>query len=96
MFKDLKSILPKSIKRAGIANQIDNLRVMELYGNIAKQIIGNSENVLRPVYVKNKILTVASLSAAAVKELGFFESKIIQEINREMGGCAIEKINYII
>lgn len=95
MFKDLKSILPKTIKRAGITNQIENLRVLELYGNIVKRVIENSENTLRPVYVKDNILTVAALSAEAVKELRYFEAKIIQEINGKLGKIAIEKINYI-
>lgn len=95
MFKDLKSILPKTIKRAGITNQLENLRVLELYGNIVKRVIDNSENTLRPIYVKDNILTVAALSAEAVKELRYFEAKIILEINGKIGSEAVKKINYI-
>lgn len=95
MFKDLKSILPKTIKRAGISDKIDNLRVLELYSEIVKPIAENSENVLRPIYIKGDVLTVAALSQKTVRDLQYFEHKIVEEINIKMGKKVIEKINYI-
>lgn len=96
MFKDLKSILPETIKKTGLACKLESFEVLKIFSRIAGLILaGNLIEKIMPINVEGKQLTVAALSPDVVRELRYFEPKIIQEINEKLGKIAIEKINYI-
>ena len=96
MFYNLRSLLPKSIKRAGIAEQIKDKQVISFFEQVKKEVLGAElAGRVRPMYLKNKILYVASLSSAAIEKLESGQAEIVGKINKKFGPEAIKKIKYI-
>jgi len=96
MYFDIKSLLPKSIKRAGINKQIEATQVLEMFNKVVKDFFNDEfQRDLRPLYIKNKILTVACLSSIIAQELYFKEKDIIARINKSFGQEIINKIKYL-
>lgn len=96
MFYDLKSLLPKFVKRSGLAGQIETNRIIEVFNEIKERILGPElARKVRPLYLKNKVLLVASLSDEAVGQLQSREEEMIGKINKKFGPETIKKIKYI-
>jgi len=96
MFKDLKSLLSKSIQRAGIAGQVGSAQITKIFEEITKQILSEeTSSKTKAVDIKDKTLLVACLSSAAVQELQLKEAEIIKKINKTIGKEIVRKIKYI-
>lgn len=96
MFYNLKPLLSKSIKRAGIGQWIEDSMVIESFSAIKDRILDpETAGQVRPMYIKNKVLAVALLSADVISQLRAREEEIIQEINREFASEVVENIRYI-
>jgi predicted nucleic acid-binding Zn ribbon protein len=96
MFQDLKSLLPKSIKRSGLGRAVEAAQVLKEYETILKEILpARAMDKIKPLYVKDRVLTVASLSSVIAQELGFKEAELVRKINAVFGQNVIEKIRYI-
>jgi len=96
MFHPLKSLLSKSISRAGISHQIEDFRVLEIFEAVKNKILGSeSSGKVKPMYIKNQVLTAASLSPETVARLESSEQEIVAGINSELGSEAVKKIKYI-
>jgi len=96
MFREIKSILPKSIRRAGIGRQVQDTLIIKLFNEIKeKLLITASSEKIRPVYAKGGVLVIASLSSSATKELQTKEKEIINEINNNFKKRVINKIKCI-
>ncbi|MDD5291079.1 MAG: DciA family protein [Patescibacteria group bacterium] len=96
MFYNLKSLLPKSIKRAGIANELKNKQIIDFF-NLAKKVFLRAElaDRVKPMYLRNKILYIASLSSVAAERLGPRQAEIVAEINKKFGPGTVKKIKFI-
>ena len=96
MFYNLKSLLPKSIKRAGIAGRIKNKQIIDFF-NLAKKVFLRADlaDRIKPMYLRNKILYIASLSSVAAERLEPRQAEIISEINKKFGPETVKKIKFI-
>jgi len=96
MFYNLKSLLPKSIKRAGIASRLKDKQVTDFF-NKAKFGFLSAElaSGVRPMYLRNKILYIASLSSVAAERLEPRQAEIVVEINKRFGAGTVKKIKFI-
>jgi hypothetical protein len=96
MFQDLKTLLPKSIKRAGLGNAVEAAKVLKAFEEIVLDYLPErAVEKIKPLYVKDKILTIASLSSVITQELGFKETELISKINSKFGQEIINKIKFI-
>lgn len=96
MFHDLQSLLSGSIKRGGISQQMEEALALEKYKEVTGEFLSSDEaDKIRPMYVKNKILTVASLSTEITNKLQEKEGDIIGEINKRLDFEGLRKIKYI-
>jgi hypothetical protein len=96
MFKDIKSVIPKTIKQAGIDSQIQASKILKLFKSEVEQLLGvNLTKKIRPLYIKNNIIIVASLSPVAAKELKSKEEQILERINKIIGGETVIGIRYL-
>ncbi|MFH1523023.1 MAG: DUF721 domain-containing protein [Patescibacteria group bacterium] len=96
MFKDVKSILPNSLKRAGISKRIKEEQVVKCFNQIKNEILPeNLANKVRAMYISEGILTIASLSTLATQELYFNKDKIILAINNKLGHEVVMRLKYI-
>jgi len=95
-FIAISNILGKSIKKQGLAHQIQASLICEEFDNILKEKWGEKITPhVRALYFKDNILTIASLSSVATQEIRFAEKEILEKINKKNGSDAIQKIRYL-
>ncbi len=94
---DLKSLLQKSIKRAGISRQVEAYQVVGAFNELSPKILGDKlKDSVMAISVRNKILSVACLSSVVAQELRFKEKEIINTLNERFGKEVVEKIKYVL
>ena len=93
---NIKSLLPKSIQRAGITQQVASAQIIKTFAESVNQILpATVAKRIKAVDVKNKIIIVASLSPPVIKELQSKEEEIIEKINKKFGFEVLKKIKYL-
>ncbi len=94
---DLKSLLQKSIKRAGINRQVEAYQVVHAFNELSPKILGDKlKDSVMAISVRDKILSVACLSSIVAQELRFKEKKIIDTLNGKFGKEVVRKIKYVL
>jgi len=94
-FYELKKLLPKSIRRAGVGRQVEAVSALEIFSAAAREILGEEiAGQTKPLYFKNGIITVACLSSLIMQELQYREREIVEKINKQIGEDIIKKLNY--
>ncbi len=93
----LKDLLNNRISSSGMRPQLDAALALEEFNNAVKAIIGASlNNKIRPLYIKNKVLTVACLSSVLAQELKFHEKNIIASINNNLKSEIVDNIRFLL
>lgn len=96
MFKDIQSILPKSIQRSGLGKKMDEVRVLEEFTILTDKLLpGDVRSGVRPMSLNARVLTVASLSSFATSLLKKNEAALIKELNQTMKAQLVRKIVYL-
>lgn len=96
MFQDLSSLLDKNIKRKGLRYQVEAAMALEHFSAIVDQLwSGKMKDRVRPLYVRDHVLTIAVLSPVLGQELRTREGEIIDYINQKIGAEAIDRLRYI-
>ena len=96
MFQDLKSLLPRVIKKSGIYKQVEANKIIEIFNEFAAQTLpGHAADKIKAAYLRNKVLHIASLSGIISNEIKFKESDIIRYINKRIGSEAVVKLKFI-
>ncbi|MFH1030191.1 MAG: DciA family protein [bacterium] len=95
------SLLNDSINRAGIRKQVDSALVLEKFKEVIEKIFREAYSEdrareilidLKPLHVKNKTLTIASLNPSLSQELRLREKSILYRLNSEIGKDAVKRI----
>ena len=96
MFKDIRTIIPKAVKRAGLSKAVIETDVFSILKKEIINIVGEEEGEkTKPVFLKDRILSVASLSDSATLELKTREQEIINKINSFFDEPRVEKIKIL-
>lgn len=75
MFKKLsESLKAKFVRKDYLSRQLGIVQVMDIY---------EKETGIRPVSLKNKILTVKAASSVQANELRFTEQQIMDKVNQK-------------
>ncbi len=101
MFKDIKTLLPRSVKRAGLTKKVLAAGALKVFQSEAKKILDDDLTAgVKPLYIRRGVLTVATLSSLAAKKLQENEKKILRKINRifddKNDETEVKKIKYLI
>lgn len=91
----IKNILPTSLKRAGILSRVSAVAITAEAEQVLTEVLGPGKQHCKALYVKNTILTVASLRPAISEEIRFREAEILLKINNRIDPPGIEKIRLI-
>jgi len=93
MFILLKSVLPQFIDKIGAGVTIEKKQIPLAYQKIVAEILNEkAARASRVLFLRNKILTIAVPSSAWACQLRFVQHSVIQEINKLLGGIAVERI----
>ncbi len=97
MMFDLRSLLQKSIERAGINKQVEAHQVVRAFNELSPKILGDKlKDGVMAINVRDKILSVACLSSIMAQELRFKEKEIIDALNEKFEKEVVKKIKYVL
>ncbi len=97
-FVSLQDALNKKISaNQNLNKQIESAQIIE----IAKQVlveIFEPEIVssIKPLFLKNRTLTLSCLSSAVAQEITLNQNQIIEKINEKIGKKEIDRLRYLL
>lgn len=95
-FIKLEHLIPKALQNAGIASKVASAVVLDRFNNVIIEIFGRSIlKKIRPLYLKDQILTVACLNSVVAQELRFREEEILIRLNNGPEPSRISRIRII-
>ena len=95
-FIPLKNLIPKALQNAGIASKVASAVILDRFNNVIIEIFGRSIlKKIRPLYLKDQILTVACLNSVVAQELRFREEEILSRLNNGPEPTRISRIRII-
>lgn len=95
-FTHLSDLLGKSVRRKGLSSQVEAAMILELFRQKAKELFDVSLlPSMRPLYVKDRVLTIAVLSPVLAQEIKLREPEILDYINEKAGRGAIEQLRFL-
>jgi predicted nucleic acid-binding Zn ribbon protein len=96
MFLDINSILSRATKKSGIKSELKASECISLFAAEAGRCLGDElAKKIKPLYVKDAVITIASLSDIAVQELNKYEQEILLKINASLGEKYVKEIRYL-
>jgi hypothetical protein len=89
----IKNILPSSLLRNRIKNQVQACTVLDDFRKLVKNVWGDEvAQFAEPKFVKEKILYIHCSAAPVASALSLAKRKIIEEINKFQGEDTIKDI----
>ena len=96
MFKDIHEILPKTIKKVGIHQEVKAKQVEKLFQEELERLLtANLLGRIKILYFKDGIITIACLDEAIVEKLRSCEEQIIYRINGILCNNSLQKVQYL-
>jgi hypothetical protein len=96
MFVKINRVLNQKLKRTRGGEQIIAAQILSEFNRIIKKTWGDKAlKRIKPLYVKNRRLTVSALSSVAAAEIKLREDEIVREINRKIGHRRIEGLRFM-
>jgi hypothetical protein len=93
----LKNLMSGSVQKAGIGKQLEANKIVEGSEKVLLAIFGDgSDKDVRPLYFKNRTLTVSCSSSVFAQEIKLNEKDIIEKITDETGATNVERIRYLL
>lgn len=97
MFVKVSDLLNKSVKKTGVAEQIEAVDVLNEFSKIIDADYSkNLKDRVKPLYLKNKTLTVSCKDQTTASELKLCERKILQLINKNKKGGQVQTIRFLL
>ncbi|OGH73250.1 MAG: hypothetical protein A3C90_03980 [Candidatus Magasanikbacteria bacterium RIFCSPHIGHO2_02_FULL_51_14] len=78
------------------AKQNEALRIVEIASQIFEEVFGKKDAIhAKPLFLKNRTLTVTCSSAAMAQEIRANQGKIVARINEKLGKTEVDRIRYL-
>ena len=85
-----------AIKKAPIAKQVQAAKVIEVATQVITSVLpAEMSDHARPLFLKNRTLTVSCVSSAVAQEVRLHQSEIVKKINDGLGESALDRIRYL-
>lgn len=94
-FTPIGNILSGNIRQTGIGRQVQAAIATEVFGRVIGEIFGEAaRKKTKALYLRDGNLIVESLSSTMIQEMYLKRAKIINEINKKMGGAPIQALKF--
>ncbi|MEK7532351.1 MAG: DUF721 domain-containing protein [Patescibacteria group bacterium] len=91
----IKQLLPRAVQHNGIAASIDAARVVTTATLVLEDIFDPTIAArMRPLYLKNRTLTINCDSTTVAQELKLRETEILTKLEDRLGAKLIDRIRY--
>lgn len=81
-----KSPLMQQVKAAMVLERVKEFLIQEFGNGILSKV--------KPVYVRDRVLTISCLSSVISQEIKYREKRILSLVNKEFGNRTIERIRF--
>lgn len=82
-------------KSSGLAGQIETAGVIEIAEKVFVEMFGDLAKQAKPLFLKNRTLTVSCSSSAMAQEIRVNQTAIVEKINAAVGKNEVDRIRYL-
>ena len=96
MFNNIGELIPRSIKKVGIYQQLRSEQVEKLFSEELERLL--TKNIferLKILYFKDGVITIACLDDAIVERLKIHEDDIVRKVNIVMCNNSLKSVRYL-
>jgi len=95
--KHIKDLLQKRLEQVGLKKNIETALIIEEFLKLLEKEFGSIIlKKIKPLYIKNGILSLACVSPAVVQEVNFKKEFLIDKINQKFRGEPLKDIKFIL
>ena len=96
-FISIGKMLPEHLKKSKVGEALEASAVLDVFMKKAKELWGEAiEKDMKPLYVKNKTLTIAVTNSVLAQELKLHEEVILTFLNKSSEKPVIERLRYLL
>ena len=90
------SLHKKLSSQAPLKKQMEAAMVVEIAQAVFNDLFGTEKGShAKPLYLKNRTLTVTCASSAVAQEIRLRQAEIVEKINLKMGANEVDRIRYL-
>lgn len=95
-FIKLEKILSRSIKKSGLQDSLDSVKIFEVCLEVIAEIMGDEVKIkVKPLKLDQGILELACMSNLTMDKCKKYEARILFELNRPFHRKVVNKIKFI-
>ena len=96
-FTKLEKLLGRSIKKAGLSRQIQELKILEDFSGVIEVMFeAKTLKKVKPLYFKDGTLVAACLSSVLAEKLKSHETSIIKNLNRIYQQPLVRNLRFLV
>ncbi len=82
-------------KNSPLSQQVQSAGVVEVSEQVFKELFGDLSIQAKPLFLKNRTLTVSCASSAMAQEIRVNQTTIVAKINEKLGKNEVDRIRYL-
>lgn len=82
-------------KNSSLSKQVESAGVVEASEAVFKAMFGELSVQAKPLFLKNRTLTVSCASSAMAQEIRVNQAVIVEKINAALGKNEVDRIRYL-
>tara|TARA_B100000700_G_C14684919_1_gene687082 strand:+ start:284 stop:583 length:300 start_codon:yes stop_codon:yes gene_type:complete len=83
-------------KNKSLKDQLETAHIIAATEKVFSEHFSGEDSLhVKPLFVKNRTLTVTCSSAAVAQEIRMNQAKVVKKINEEIGNKEIDRIRYL-
>ncbi|MBU1164006.1 DUF721 domain-containing protein [Patescibacteria group bacterium] len=96
-WQKLENLLPKSIKKAGVDSQVGVAVICDDFIKVLSDVFDERvTKKVKPMYIKNKTLTIAVMNSVLAQEIKLHEPEILKKMNKHGEEKIIERLRFLV
>lgn len=93
--ENLRHLITQSVRRSGAAPSVEAAKIVDEATAILGVLFGaDLASHMKPLYVKNRTLTVSCTSSTVAQELKLRETEILDQLSQKLAGRLVDRIRY--
>lgn len=80
-----------------LKRQVETGNLLVIAAKVLAQFVGEqNSHSIKPLFVKNRTLTITCANSAVSQEIHLNQAKIVEAINKESGENGLDRIRYLL
>lgn len=95
-FNPLGSLLRKNVQSKGLSYQVEAAMSLQYFDDVVSEIWQDKmKDRVKPLYLKDQILTIAVLSPVLAQELKLKQDQVVTKINQKAGAEIVHSLRFM-